>query len=204
MLDIHWIRRWVELSAVYIADNREWLLELDRLIGDGDHGENLDRGFRGAVKTINVATPQECLHSVGTALLSATGGASGVLYGTMYLRMAGQAGDQIDARMLVEMLRAGAAGIQSRGRAVEGEKTMVDVWAPAVRAASDALAGGADIRQILQAAADAAVSGSDATIDLIATKGRAAYLGAKSAGHRDPGAASSVLIIQAALDACDE
>lgn len=197
MLDIAWAKEWTRQMARLVSENREWLLELDRAIGDGDHGENLDRGFRDVLKTESddVAT---YLRDLAMVLISKVGGAAGPLYGTAFLKMADEAEGEIDGDRLAAMFHAGAEGIMERGRAVQGEKTMVDVWAPAARAAKDA---GPDVVDVLRAAAAAAVAGSDATIDLVATKGRAAYLGPRSAGHRDPGAASSELIFRAALAA---
>jgi dihydroxyacetone kinase-like protein len=135
-------------------------------------------------------------------LISKVGGAAGPLYGTAFLRAAAALGDkpEIDAAILVAALRAARDGIVARGKAEPGDKTMVDAWTPAVDAAAEA-AGGGDVQKVLQAAAEAAEAGAVATEPMIARKGRASYLGERSAGHRDPGAASTALILRAAAEA---
>lgn len=203
-LNEQWIREWMMTAVHTIADNREYLIDLDRHIGDGDHGENMDRGFsavRDAMESDDHAheAAAALLKTVAKTLMSTVGGAAGPLYGTAFLR-ASQAltGQEISARDVVAMFDAALEGIQARGKAEEGEKTMVDAWAPAARAAHDAAKVERPIREILEAAARAAEEGVEATIDMQATKGRASYLGPRSVGHRDPGAASSAMIIRAA------
>lgn len=205
-LDVAWADRWIRRSAEVVAENRHGLSELDRQIGDGDHGENLHRGFAAVVAKLD-ALPQrpeqvgELLRLVATTLMSTVGGAAGPLYGTAYLRAAKVTGlPELDAPAVVALLEAALEGVVARGKAAPGEKTMIDAWAPAVAAAQEAVAAGADPADVLAAAADAAEQGAVATEPLVASKGRASYLGERSAGHRDPGAASSALLLRAAAD----
>src|SRR4249920_1700881 len=148
------------------------------------------------------AAPAALLKTAGMTLVSTVGGASGPLYGTLFLRMGTSAGDraELDAPAFAAALRAGLEGVVARGKAVLGDKTMVDALTPAVDALDAALADGAGLSDALRAAATAADQGSDATIPLVARKGRASYLGERSAGHRDPGATSSHLLLQCAAD----
>ena len=181
---------WIREFARLIAANKDELTALDSAIGDGDHGTNMDRGLTAVVSMLDAepqATPSALFKKVGMTLISKVGGASGPLYGTAFLRMAAAAGDEVD---LAKVLRAALDGVIARGKAEPGDKTMVDALAPAV----DALEAGAG----LAAAADAAAKGRDATIPLVARKGRASYLGERSAGHADPGATSVTLLLTAA------
>lgn len=209
-LDVAWADRWTRLSAERIAAARDELTELDRQIGDGDHGENLDRGFRAVVAKLDGAAAGEqppgqigdVLKLVATTLMSSVGGASGPLYGTAYLRAAKVTGlAELDAHGVVALLEGALEGITARGKAQLGEKTMVDAWQPAVDAAEGAADGGASTADVLAAAATAARAGAEATIPLVATKGRASYLGERSAGHQDPGATSTAILLEAARDA---
>ncbi|MBC7291078.1 MAG: dihydroxyacetone kinase subunit L [Actinotalea sp.] len=206
-LDVAWTVDWVRRTAQVVLENRDYLVELDRQIGDGDHGENLKRGFTAVIAKLDGATeppgqPADVLKTVATTLMSTVGGAAGPLYGTAYLRAAKvTAVDVLDGPGVLAMLEAGLEGIVARGKAQPGEKTMVDAWTPAVNAAQQAVADGASAEQVLAAAATAAEEGAVATDPLVATKGRASYLGERSAGHRDPGAASSAMVIRAAADA---
>jgi dihydroxyacetone kinase-like protein len=209
-LDVAWADRWTRLSAERIAAARDELTELDRQIGDGDHGENLDRGFRAVVAKLDgVAAGDQppgqigdVLKLVATTLMSSVGGASGPLYGTAYLRAAKVTGlAELDAHGVVALLEGALEGITARGKAQLGEKTMVDAWQPAVDAAEGAADGGASTADVLAAAATAARAGAEATIPLVATKGRASYLGERSAGHQDPGATSTAILLEAARDA---
>ncbi|ARU52764.1 dihydroxyacetone kinase-like protein [Cellulosimicrobium cellulans] len=209
-LDVAWADRWTRLSAERIAAARDELTELDRQIGDGDHGENLDRGFRAVVAKLDGAATGDqppgqigdVLKLVATTLMSSVGGASGPLYGTAYLRAAKVTGlAQLDAHGVVALLEGALEGITARGKAQPGEKTMVDAWQPAVDAAEGAADGGASTADVLAAAAAAARAGAEATIPLVATKGRASYLGERSAGHQDPGATSTAILLEAARDA---
>ena len=205
-LDVGWADRWVRRTAEVMAEKRLELSELDRQIGDGDHGENMNRGFTAVVAKLDGLSeplPQvgDVLKLVATTLMSTVGGAAGPLYGTAYLRAAKVTGlDELDAAAVVAMLEAGLEGIVARGKATTGEKTMVDAWTPAAASAQAATASGLSPEEVLDRAATAAQEGAVATDPMVATKGRASYLGERSAGHRDPGAASSALILRAAAD----
>lgn len=203
-LDTNWVKEWIAAAAASIGEHKQELNTLDREIGDGDHGENMDRGLKASVAALEKlpddAGPNAALRSVAMTLISTVGGASGPLYGTAFLKAAEPVGDAdaIDEKALVAALRAARDGIVSRGKAELGDKTMVDAWTPAVDAAAAAEESGASAAGILAAAAEAAEKGSDVTIPLVARKGRASYLGERSAGHRDPGAQSTALLLRAA------
>ncbi|PVU81884.1 dihydroxyacetone kinase subunit L [Cellulomonas sp. WB94] len=204
MVDVTWATEWVRGSARTVFEHRDELIELDRQIGDGDHGENLARGFTAVLARLDAleAAPAdigEVLRLVATTLMSTVGGAAGPLYGTAYLRAAKVTGlSELDSAGVVAMLEAGLEGIVVRGKASPGEKTMVDAWTPAVAAAVAAATAGVEPAGVLAAAAEAAEAGAVATIPLLATKGRASYLGERSIGHQDPGATSSALILREA------
>ena len=207
-LDAAWARRWIELSAADIAEQRDYLVDLDRAIGDGDHGENMDRGFKAAVEALGQAQPAsvaEVLKTVAKTLMSTVGGAAGPLYGTAFLRASKAAGDgELDGVGVAAVIAGALDGIQARGKATTGEKTMVDAWTPALEAARAAAESGSDPAAVLEAAATAAEAGAAATEPMRATKGRASYLGERSIGHLDPGAVSTSLILRAAVRAADE
>jgi dihydroxyacetone kinase-like protein len=206
-LDITWAVDWVRRSAQVIADHRVELITLDREIGDGDHGENMDRGFQAVLPKLDDlaagSTPGDVLKLVATTLISTVGGAAGPLYGTAYLKAAAAAGGSVslDGPAIAAILTAARDGVVARGKAETGDKTMIDAWTPAVDAADAAAAAGVDAAGVFAAAADAAEAGAVATEPLVARKGRASYLGERSAGHRDPGAESSALLLRAAADA---
>ncbi|BDO42661.1 dihydroxyacetone kinase subunit DhaL [Cellulomonas sp. NTE-D12] len=206
-LDVAWAVEWVRLSAKVVKEHREELIELDRQIGDGDHGENMNRGFTAVVAKLDAleAPPDQVgdvLKLVATTLMSTVGGAAGPLYGTAYLRAAKAAAvAELDSAAAVAVLEAALEGIVARGKAHTGEKTMVDAWTPAVEAAESVADNGGSPAAVLAAAADAAATGAQATIPLLATKGRASYLGERSIGHLDPGARSTELLLRAAADA---
>ncbi|WP_369371876.1 dihydroxyacetone kinase subunit DhaL [Promicromonospora sp. Populi] len=211
-LDADWAERWVRRTADAIADAKDELTELDRQIGDGDHGENLHRGFQAVVARLDDAAAEpgaadertvgDVLKLVATTLMSTVGGASGPLYGTAYLRAAKVSGrTEIDQPAVVAVLEAALEGVSSRGKATVGEKTMVDAWQAAVDAAEAAARDGGSEVDVLRAAAEAADKAATGTIPLIATKGRASYLGERSAGHEDPGARSTALVLGAAMAA---
>lgn len=208
-LDVAWAERWVRRTAEVMTEHRSELIELDRQIGDGDHGENMYRGFTAVVAKLDdlpepAAQIGDLLKLVATTLMSTVGGAAGPLYGTAYLRAAKVTGlAELDASAVVAMVEAGLEGIVARGKATTGEKTMVDAWSPAAAAAQAAAADGSDAEAVIEAAAVAAEAGTVATDPMVATKGRASYLGERSAGHRDPGAASSALVLRAAVEALD-
>lgn len=207
-LDVTWARRWIELAAADVAQQRDYLVDLDRAIGDGDHGENMDRGFKAALEALGQAQPAsvaEVLKTVAKTLMSTVGGAAGPLYGTAFLRASKAAGDgDLDGAGVAAVIAGALDGIQARGKATTGEKTMVDAWAPALEAARAAAESGSDPAAVLEAAATAAEAGAAATERLRATKGRASYLGERSIGHLDPGAVSTSLILRAAVRAAGE
>lgn len=207
-LDAAWALRWIELAAADIAEQRDYLVDLDRAIGDGDHGENMDRGFKAAVEALGQAQPgsvAEVLKTVAKTLMSTVGGAAGPLYGTAFLRASKAAGDgELDGAGVAAVIAGALDGIQARGKATTGEKTMVDAWTPALEAARAAAESGSDPAAVLEAAATAAEAGAAATEPMRATKGRASYLGERSIGHLDPGAVSTSLILRAAVRAADE
>lgn len=206
-LDTEWAIRWVRETARVVAENRALLIDLDRVIGDADHGENLDRGFSAVVAKLDAGdapgTPAEVLKLVAMTLMSTVGGAAGPLYGTAFLRAATSLGDaaEVDSGAVAEMISAARDGIVARGKAEVGDKTMIDAWTPAAESAGTAAQAGATAPEVLAAAANAAHAGAVATEPLIARKGRASYLGERSAGHQDPGAVSTALILQAAAEA---
>ena len=207
-LDAAWARLWIELSAAQIAEQRDYLVDLDRAIGDGDHGENMDRGFKAAVEALGQGQPgsvAEVLKTVAKTLMSTVGGAAGPLYGTAFLRASKAAGDsELDGAGVAAVIAGALDGIQARGKATTGEKTMVDAWTPALEAARAAAEAGSDPVAVLEAAATAAEAGAAATEPMRATKGRASYLGERSIGHLDPGAVSTSLILRAAARAAGE
>jgi phosphoenolpyruvate---glycerone phosphotransferase subunit DhaL len=187
----------IRAVAVTVAEHRVELIQLDRAIGDGDHGENLDRGFTAVLAALDAATPDSpsaVLKLVATTLISKVGGAAGPLYGTAFLRASNAVKDraELGPSDVVEALTAALGGVVARGKAELGDKTMVDALDPAVKAAA-----GDSVASVLTAAADAASAGADATVPLVARKGRASYLGERSAGHMDPGARSTSLLLRA-------
>jgi len=199
---VAWLARFAEL----MAENRSYLTELDSAIGDADHGSNMARGMS-AVMAKCGATPStavdELFKQVGMTLVTSVGGASGPLYGTFFLRFGSAAGPvaELDAAALAASLRAGLGGIVARGKAELGDKTMFDAMSPAVDAFDTEIAAGADLSTALAGSAAAAVAGRDATEPLVARKGRASYLGDRSAGHLDPGATSTAFLFQALAEA---
>ncbi|MDR1807563.1 MAG: dihydroxyacetone kinase subunit L [Propionibacteriaceae bacterium] len=199
-LDLAAAARWTARFAALIEENKQYLIDLDAQIGDADHGANLDRGMKKVMEldVTGFASPGDYLKKVGMTLVSTVGGASGPLYGTFFLRLGAAWPEEGDAAGLGAALRAGLEGIQARGKAVVGDKTMVDALAPAVDA-YDAAAG-SGTGPALAAAAAACAAGRDATIPLVARKGRASYLGERSAGHQDPGATSVTLLLDAAAE----
>ncbi len=196
------VGRWMTRFAELVAQDADRLTRLDAAIGDGDHGANLNRGMRAAVEGLDAAaTPGKALMAAGRALVSKTGGASGPLYGGA-LRRAGKAlGDaaEVDAQTLGGALKAALEAIQELGKAVKGDKTIVDALAPAVAAYEGAAGDG--LGAAARAALAAAEKGAEDTVPLQARKGRASYLGPRSVGHLDPGAASTVLLFRALADA---
>jgi len=208
-VDVEALARWIREFAGFVAANKELLTRLDSAIGDADHGVNMDRGMTAVTAALDGERPssaQALLKQVGMTLISNVGGASGPLYGTLFLRMATAAGDveSLDDPAFAEALRAGLQGVIQRGKARAGDKTMVDALAPAVDALEEALAGGARLGPALRAATRAADAGRDATSPMLARKGRASYLGERSVGHQDPGATSAALLVAAAATTLTE
>ena len=197
----------VKEMAAAMEENRRYLTKLDSEIGDGDHGNNMYRGFQAALERLDGAdpsTPADVLKIVSMALVSKVGGAAGPLYGTAFLRAstALQGRDEISAEDAVEALEAALGGIKQRGKAEAGDKTIVDALEPAVEAAKRAASDGS-VAQVFRAAADAAEEGAETTVPLTARKGRASYLGDRAQGHRDPGATSTYYLLDAAARALE-
>jgi phosphoenolpyruvate---glycerone phosphotransferase subunit DhaL len=195
------VRDWIRRFADDVAERRMELVRLDTAIGDGDHGTNMDRGMKKAVEKLDGTDGGDIgadLKNVGMALVSSVGGAAGPLYGTLFLQMgtASAGKDELDLDGWTAAVEAGVKGVQARGKAEPGDKTMIDAWLPAL----DALREGGDIGEALARSADAAEAGAEATIPLEARKGRASYLGPRSVGHKDPGATSSAMLLRAAAE----
>jgi len=204
-MDSEFFRAWLAKAAAVIEEQRDHLTQLDAAIGDADHGINLNRGFTAildALEQASTPTAGSVLTLAGSTLISKVGGASGPLYG-MAFRSAGKTLKDIaqaSPQDVSAALDAALAGVQKLGAAKEGEKTMVDALAPAVGAFSEALANGRPERDAFEVLAAAAAGGAQATISMQALKGRASYLGPRSVGHEDPGAASTALILAALRD----
>jgi phosphoenolpyruvate---glycerone phosphotransferase subunit DhaL len=202
-VDVEALAAWIREFARLVVANKDLLTRLDAAIGDADHGINMDRGMNAVVAALDGERPASAaalLKLTGMTLVSTVGGASGPLYGTLFLRMATAAGDvgSVDAHRFAKALRAGLDGVVGRGKAEAGDKTMYDALAPSVDALDAALAGGEPLGSALRAAVAAADAGRDATIPMLARKGRASYLGERSVGHQDPGATSVALLVEAA------
>ncbi len=192
----------IRAMASAIESNHRELTKLDSAIGDGDHGTNMRRGFEAVLEKLEESppnSPSDVLKSAAMTLISKVGGAAGPLYGTAFLRASSAVAGRDDfvASDIAEALEAALGGVKQRGKAEPGDKTMVDALTPAVAAAKEA-AGSGGAAHVLRAAADAAAEGAEATIPLTAKRGRASYLGPRSAGHKDPGATSTALLLDAA------
>jgi phosphoenolpyruvate---glycerone phosphotransferase subunit DhaL len=211
-MDTEVFHAWIVSAAVVFEANRDHLTQLDAAIGDADHGFNLARGFA-AVATVldgeaagqdgvRPSAPGPLLTLTGSTLISKVGGASGPLYGVAFRRAGKALGDktEVDLPALEAALEAALAGVRQLGAAREGDKTMVDALAPATRAFGKAIADGASQADALSALAAAAAAGAAATVSMQARKGRASYLGPRSVGHEDPGAASTALLLAALRD----
>jgi phosphoenolpyruvate---glycerone phosphotransferase subunit DhaL len=193
--------RWMQRFADEMAEHRQELVRLDTAIGDGDHGTNMNRGMQKALEKLQASPPADpgaVLKTVAMTLISSVGGAAGPLYGTLLLALgttlAGK--PEVDLADFAAAWRAGLAGVKARGKADLGDKTMIDALAPAVEAIEQAT----DLSAGLHAAVDAAQQGMDATTPLVARKGRASYLGDRSAGHQDPGATSTYYLFTSAAE----
>ena len=187
-----------------ISKNKEWLTDLDAAIGDGDHGVNLSRGFEKAIEkfsTYKYEFPSDVFKDVAMTLMSTVGGSSGPLYGSFFVKMAMRfrGSENISHELFVEAICDGVNGVISLGKASCGDKTMLDALIPACEACKSALTEEDDIVYALSKALEAATKGAEDTIPLLAKKGRASFEGVNSVGHKDPGAASSVIIIEAML-----
>lgn len=191
----------IEGMAKKIEAEKDYLTQLDNEIGDGDHGINLARGFEAVEKKLSSLAGGDIgalLKGVGMQLVSTVGGASGPLYGTAFMKagMACKGLTELDGPAFVKAMEAAVDGIKMRGKATEGEKTMLDALCPALKVMQDEVAAGKSLKEALQDAAAAAEKGVEYTKTIIATKGRASYLGERSLGHQDPGATSSLYLLQ--------
>ena len=198
-----WLRRLHEL----VIKNQIELTDLDSAIGDADHGINMARGMNAVIDKLDGGQParvNDLFKTVAMTLVMSVGGASGPLYGTFFLRFAGATGPaiELDAEALHTALRAGLTGVVERGKAKPGDKTMVDALSPALDAMEAVIKKGGDLVAAVTAARDAAAAGRDATVPMVARKGRASYLGERSAGHMDPGAASMSMLFDALAAEC--
>lgn len=200
LLDVPTLTAWLKRADEVIAAQQERLCALDAAIGDGDHGANMARGFHAVIAKLGTpAAPSALFKTVGMTLISTVGGASGPLYGSMFLDMGKEAAGKavLNAADWADVLAAGVKGVAARGKAQPGEKTMLDALTPAVAAARTA----PDLTAALKASALAAEQGVKATVPMLATKGRASYLGERSIGHADPGATSAALLLSSLAEA---
>lgn len=199
------VLKWLHRYAEVLAEQKDYLTQLDAAIGDADHGINMDRGFQAVIAQLPGVEDKDIgaiLKKVGMVLVSTVGGAGGPLYGTLFLRMGMTVNgkEALSAEDVLKMFEAALDGVKQRGKAQVGDKTMVDAITPAVEALRDALAAGDDLRTALEKATAAAEEGMKATIPMVARKGRASYLGERSAGHQDPGATSSFYLFKCAQE----
>jgi dihydroxyacetone kinase-like protein len=197
---------WVRSAAAVVEEHAAELTKLDSAIGDGDHGTNMNRGFKAAVQRLDALEGDQdfgaVFRAVGMALIGKVGGASGPLYGSLFLGMGKELGDsgEVEDQRLAAALRAGYDSVVARGKAQLEDKTMLDAWHPALEALDAALADGKELGPALDDATAAAEAGMKATIPMIARKGRASYLGERSRDHQDPGATSTWLLIRTLSD----
>lgn len=199
------VLEWIKACATVLAENREYLITLDSAIGDGDHGANMDRGFKKVLEKMPEFADKDIgtvFKSVGMNLISTVGGAGGPLYGTLFLQMGVKSAGKMELTLedWTAALEAGLTGVVMRGKAEIGDKTMVDALTPALESLKSDLMDQKSMTAALARSAGAAREGMLGTIPLVARKGRASYLGERSAGHQDPGATSSYLILKAAAD----
>ena len=196
---------WIERYAGHIADHKDYLTELDSAIGDGDHGANMHRGFQAVLAKKADLRDKDVgalFKTVAMTLIQNVGGASGALYGTFFLQVSSAAGakNEVSPSEFGTLLEKGLAGIVLRGKAAVGDKTMVDALQPGIKAYKCSIGAGEDLKEALENAMRAAEEGLRSTIPIVARKGRASYLGERSAGHPDPGATSTVLLFRAAAE----
>jgi dihydroxyacetone kinase-like protein len=207
MAEVKQIVQILQSVAAVIEKNKQYLTDLDAAIGDGDHGTNMSRGFTFVKKVLedsSIQLPADLFKKSAMALIAHVGGASGPLFGTAFLRAAGALKDktELGSHDYVAILKAAAGGVQMRGKAQKGDKTILDALLPACEAAEAADKAGKSAQEVLNAAKDAAAQGAAATEQLIAKKGRASYVGKRNIGHRDPGAESTALMLAAVADSC--
>ena len=196
---------WLNACGRVLAENKDYLTQLDSDIGDADHGANMDRGFKAVLAKLPAVADKDIgtlFKSVGMTLVSTVGGASGPLYGTFFMQAGASAANKMElsAADWAAALETALNGVIARGKASPGDKTMVDALTPALNAFKQAMTDGVDLGECLRRSAAGAEQGMKDTIPLVARKGRASYLGERSAGHQDPGATSSFLILKAAVD----
>jgi dihydroxyacetone kinase-like protein len=199
------ILTWLRCYREVVGQNKEYLTQLDSPIGDADHGANMDRGMAAVVAKLPTVEDKDIgtiLKTAGMTLVSTVGGAGGPLYGTLFMRagMAVGSKEELSAEDVTAMFEAGLEGVKQRGKATTGEKTMIDSLTPGCQAMRAAVENGSDTSTVLKVGAAAAEQGMKDTIPMLATKGRASYLGERSIGHQDPGATSSYLLLQCAAD----
>lgn len=200
---------WVRRFAEEVETNKSYLTKLDSAIGDGDHGTNMQRGMQAALAKIEDADKDDIgalFKTIGTTLVSKVGGAAGPLYGTLFMQIATPlaGGTEVTPDEWAGAFASGVEGVRKRGKADIGDKTMIDALVPARDALQEALAEGATFEDALERSADAAREGMESTTPLVARKGRASYMGERSAGHQDPGATSSHLLVQSAFETLRE
>ncbi|CAG0931451.1 phosphoenolpyruvate---glycerone phosphotransferase subunit DhaL [Thermoflexales bacterium] len=199
------VLNWLNECGRVITENKDYLTQLDSAIGDADHGANMDRGFKAALAKLPSVADKDIgtlFKSVGMTLVQTVGGAGGPLYGTFFMQAGTAAANKMELTVgdWAAALEAALNGVVARGKAQPGDKTMVDALTPALSALKQAVVDGADQNESLRRSASAAEQGMKDTIPLVAKKGRASYLGERSAGHQDPGATSSFLLLKAATD----
>ena len=205
MLTREQVIKWLYKAGKSLEENKEVLNELDAAIGDAEHGINMDRGFQKVITQLPSSTDKDIeyiLKSTGMSLISSVGGASGQLYGSFFLKAAAAVPgkQQLDGEELLTVLRAGLKGVVDRGKAQQGDKTMIDALVPGVTAFESLIRKGNSMAEALEQAVTAAEKGMEDTISMVARRGRASYLGERSIGHQDPGATSMYLILKALYD----
>lgn len=199
------VLRWLETSQEVFAEHRQRLTEMDQAVGDGDFGISLDRGFTAVQEELSANPPDDprsVFQNAARVLIKTMGGSSGPLFGTFFLRAGATCGDksELEPADVVALFQAGVEGLQQRGKAEVGDKTMIDAFVPAVEAMRSALEAGSGLKEILDRGTAAAEAGVQATVDMQARKGRGSYLGERSIGHPDPGAKAAHLLVKTAAD----
>ncbi len=205
MLTREQVISWLYKAGKSLEENKEILNQLDAAIGDAEHGINMDRGFQKVISQLSSSADKDIegiFKSTGMSLISSVGGASGQLYGSFFLKAAAAAPgkQELDESELLAVLRAGLKGVIDRGKAQQGDKTMIDALIPSVEAFGNVIRKGNSMAEALEQAVTAAEKGMEDTISMVARRGRASYLGERSIGHQDPGATSMYLILKALYD----